>query len=314
MYWNFSGILIGHQDARLSARGCRVILEIGFGNGEYLEHLARTRPDALIVGVEASQWCVTKAARRALAAGLHNVRLMLGDARHLLSLAFEPCCVFEAYMNFPCPWPKRRHAGRRVAQPWFADLIASRLAAGGTFTLATDVGWYAEETREIFAASGLFEVSPVLVNPERDYATKYERKWRAMGRDTYMTTARKTAESGGDGVNAADDLPLEEELTTPARGDIGDRAMSLMGEEISGPGYRVIFREVFSSMDGETLLVMAISVDEGFEQHYYIRMTPAANVVKCRTDPVGSPYRTPGVRASLRYVARKIAGRPDDSV
>ena len=73
MTWELGRIIIDENVAlpidwaSLSPSG-RVFVEIGFGNGEFLEYLAQTFPEVLIVGIEVSQWCVAKGARRALAA------------------------------------------------------------------------------------------------------------------------------------------------------------------------------------------------------------------------------------------------------
>ncbi len=176
--------------ASLSPSG-RVFVEIGFGNGEFLEYLAQTFPEVLIVGIEVSQWCVAKGARRALAAGLGNVRIMHGDARFLLRHCFSPESVERVFMNFPCPWPKTRHASRRVTVPHFADLLSYLIAPGGSFELATDVDWYAEEAAETISAPGVFRADPIEVDPKRPYVTKYERKWRAMGKSTWHLVLHK---------------------------------------------------------------------------------------------------------------------------
>ncbi|MDR0648764.1 MAG: tRNA (guanosine(46)-N7)-methyltransferase TrmB [Synergistaceae bacterium] len=305
MNWNFTDILIPPGES-LVASG-PVIAEIGFGNGEYLEHLARTRPDCSVVGIEISQWCVTKAARRALSAGFRNVRLIHGDARDLLRYAFEPRSLSEAYMNFPCPWPKRRHTERRVASPRFAALIGGRLAPGGTFTLATDVEWYAEQTRDAFLSSGSFSAGPVERNPERDYVTKYERKWREMGRETFVTRAVKTAEVSEPDTGKEGEEALE---TTANPGiaqlSLSDRLRPILGECIRKDGYVVIFKELFASGD-DAALISVISVDEGFEQHYYVKVVLSGSRWLGKLDSIGHPYRTPGVRASMRAMSR-IAG------
>lgn len=306
MYWNFTDILRTPANVPLSAKDGEPIVEIGFGNGEYVEYLAKSRPEALVVGIEVSQWCLAKAARRVLSAGLGNVRLLLGDARCLLDLAFEPHAVSEVYMNFPCPWPKKRHAKRRVNRPQFPSLISRALKRGGTFTLATDVDWYAVETAGVFGANGDFETLPILCNPEREYLTKYERKWREMGRDTYLMCAKKTAE----------DLPVDEREpkgveTMEAQmafdtGTFRERLSSLKGDTIGGRDYLVKFRDVFFSED-DTALINVISVDEGFEQHYYLRVVAnAGKNVHGQVDAVGQPYRTPAVRASLKHLMHKI--------
>jgi tRNA (guanine-N7-)-methyltransferase len=315
MHWNFTDVLVP-SEKRFSCSDGTIIAEIGFGNGEYLEHLARMRPECTVTGIEVSQWCVTKAARRALAAGLRNVRLIQGDARSILRYAFEPGCVSEAYMNFPCPWPKRRHAERRVASQRFAQLICGRLALGGNFTLATDVEWYALQTQEAFLADGSFTADPVEVNPKRDYVTRYERKWRKMGLDTFVARMTKISDAP-DEMDKTDEKDRktgeegEKELrimTDPGIKGLGlrGRLSAVLGETIRKDGYVVIFKELFMSGDDAALL-SAISVDEGFEQHYYIKAVQSGGETLGKLDAIGRPYRTPGVRASLRRLS-EIAG------
>ena len=147
MWWNLNDVIVTDNDKlpidwkSLSPSG-KIFVEIGFGNGEFLEYLGKTYPDVLIVGIEVSQWCASKGARRALSEGLANVRVMHGDARFLLRHCFAPESVERVFMNFPCPWPKTRHASRRVTVPVFSDLLNYLLLPGGTFELATDVDWY----------------------------------------------------------------------------------------------------------------------------------------------------------------------------
>jgi tRNA (guanine-N7-)-methyltransferase len=309
MYWNFTEILRPFEPPFGRLDGT-IVVEIGFGNGEYIEHMARTRPYVTVVGIEVSQWCITKTARRALAGGLRNVRLMLGDARYLLRYAFEPGCVSEAYMNFPCPWPKRKHAERRVARPQFVSLIRGRLRVGGSFTLATDVEWYADKTKNVFAADSCFDAGPVEQNPGRDYVTKYERKWREMGRDTFMTRATKIKDGPSDGPEEVGDelevsaKPEKPELNPGRAKDLGERLSPVIGETIRGERYIAIFRELFLSGD-DCALVSVVSVDEGFEQHFYIKVVRTGSCARGKVDSIGHPYKTPGVRACLRHIAHK---------
>jgi tRNA (guanine-N7-)-methyltransferase len=312
MYWNFRDILRGPDSPRFTAADGPLAVEIGFGNGEYLERLAATRRDATVIGIEISQWCLAKGARRALSGGFENIRLLLGDARYLLKYAFEGECILEAFMNFPCPWPKRRHSGRRVTRGGFTGLLGSRLLPGGTFTLATDVDWYAAETMEAFGALPSFEVEPVVrVEHPRECGTKYERKWLEMGRDIYEVRARKNEraergapiQSGERETAELAELPLESSAALDAE-SFRDLALSLKNDTLEGPGYRVVFREAFLGPD-MSALVKIISVDEGFEQHYYLKLVHADGKLLAKVDSIGHPYRTPGVRASLRHVARK---------
>ena len=316
MYWNFDGVIVKPGARRFDGGKCPISVEIGFGNGEYLQYLASSRPGSLAIGIEVSQWCAAKAARRILANDLRNVRILCGDARHLLKFAFGPSSVNEIFVNFPCPWPKRRHSGRRVARGEFADLLASSLTPNGTFTLATDVDWYAEATEEIFLRHPAFETMTVIRNPEREYVTKYERKWRAMGRDIYEFQARKRVHGGPEDmgtdmktdIKENDETGMDElEITgQPGTSSLLERVTDLRGDETHGTGYRVIFRDAYSDGHGDAL-VKVISVDEGFEQHYYLKISERGGRLRVAADSVGHPYKTPGVRASVRYAAKKLA-------
>jgi tRNA (guanine-N7-)-methyltransferase len=312
MYWNFGEIVPPRPVKPFGTESGCVVAEIGFGNGEFLQYLAESKTDALIVGMEISQWCIAKAARRALAARALNVRMLHGDARYLLKYAFEPESISEAFMNFPCPWPKKRHEGRRVTRGGFIGLLRSRLKQGGAFNLATDVGWYADEAAKAFSEAGGFAVSGPGRNETREYATKYERKWRAMGRDIYTVRALKTViPAGGGNIVEEETRPLEdfgaETANAPAALDIRAAVSALDGENIGGPGYVAAFRDTFAGERGQAL-VKVISTDEGFEQHFYIRIRENGGKIHVSADAVGKPYLTPGVRASVRYAAKRLSG------
>ena len=315
MYSDFSKILKTPPFARFTRADGDVIVEIGFGNGEYLERLSLAKPGSLVVGIEVSRWCLSKAARRALAKGIPNMRLIHGDARYLLTYAFDPASVSEVHMNFPCPWPKKRHAGRRVASSEFASVIAAALVPGGRFALATDVDWYADATRTVFGENGSFDVGSVRLNPLREFSTKYERKWLEMGRSIYTLEVVKKMNNEDNvltaGVGLIPESPDESgEACESARegainpDDLPGLLEALKGDILTLSDYRVIFSDVYFGADGGAL-IKTISVDDGFEQHYFIRVAPSGDALRGKLETVGHPYITPGVRASLRYLTRK---------
>lgn len=282
-----------------------IFVEIGFGNGEFLEYLGRTYPDVAVVGIEVSQLCAGKGARRAISAGLKNVRIMHGDARFLLGRCFEPGSVSRIYMNYPCPWPKARHASRRVTVPAFGDLLDRVLKKGGVFELATDVEWYAREAESVITGRGGFESEPVVKNPERPYATKYERKWKAMEKDTWLLRIIKAGEVPE--IEARpEDWPTEgetgSEMTT-------DTLLSLLkgSEGTSKSGGRWVMRETFISPD-DIGLVQVITADDGFEQHFYLKVIPRGSGFKVKVDSIGHPFRTPAMRAALMHALKTAKG------
>ena len=81
MWWNLDEVIVTENkelplDWKALSPSGRVFVEIGFGSGEFLEYLAKTNPDVLVVGIEVSQCYASKGARLALAKGLGNIRIM----------------------------------------------------------------------------------------------------------------------------------------------------------------------------------------------------------------------------------------------
>lgn len=304
MFWNLDKIIIrenGHLplDWESMSDSGRIFVEIGFGNGEFLGHLARAFPDVLIVGIEVSQLCAFKGARLALRNGYENVRIMHGDARFLLKHCFKPETVERVYMNFPCPWPKTKHAARRVTVPLFADMLNYLLLPGGFFQLATDVDWYAEEAAETITKGGAFSAEPIIVNPRREYLTKYERKWKAVEKDTWLLTLYKNGEISPK-IDGVDDWEMKIEAeSVKMMEEILKKLSGSEGETQDGKGHW-IFRDFFVSPN-EVGLVSVITADEGFEQHFYFKVIPSKKGFTIKIDSVGHPYRTPAMRAALRY-------------
>ena len=115
----------------------RLAVEIGFGRGEFLMRLAADQPDVAFVGIEYSFKRVLKVARRLARTRLTNVRLVQAEGRQAVRELLEPASVEAFWINFPDPWPKARHAGRRIVQSPFVSQMASRMHI---LTLAPESG------------------------------------------------------------------------------------------------------------------------------------------------------------------------------
>lgn len=131
-------------------------LEIGFGNGDALVARAAARPGEDFIGAEVHEPGVGHCLLALERHGLGNVRLVAHDALEVLGRQVAPGSLAAVHLFFPDPWPKKRHHKRRIVQPAFLALVASRLAPGGVFRVATDWPPYAEHIEEVVTASGLF--------------------------------------------------------------------------------------------------------------------------------------------------------------
>ncbi|MCY4072951.1 MAG: tRNA (guanosine(46)-N7)-methyltransferase TrmB [Chloroflexi bacterium] len=173
-----------------------LLVEIGFGNGDYLVNLARTRPDANVIGLEISSQAMDKAERKISQLGLRNVRPIHSTAETALAHLLPPESVSEFHINFPDPWFKKKHSRRRLIKRETVDLLISRLASGGTLLLATDILAYAELTHEIL--SDCVGLSSALETPwARDlpgrFHSKYEAKATREGRRAYFFLYKRNA-------------------------------------------------------------------------------------------------------------------------
>jgi tRNA (guanine-N7-)-methyltransferase len=181
----------------VDAAGTRLplVLEIGFGRGEFLIALAREAPGVAHVGVELSAKRVHKQARRLAKEPVRNIRLVLGRGEDALARLFAPGSLDAVWINFSDPWPKKRHHRRRLVQPALVAAIAERLAPGGVLHVATDDVPYAEHIDATLAAEPRLEnaFAParwVAEVPGRMH-TAYEREWRAEGRPLHFWAYRR---------------------------------------------------------------------------------------------------------------------------
>ncbi|MCP1727933.1 tRNA (guanine-N7-)-methyltransferase [Natronospira proteinivora] len=122
----------------LFGRKAPVTLEIGFGNGDLLATLAVSHPERNFMGIEVHRPGVGRLLNQLDEQGLENVRVSTHDAVEVLREQIPPKSLDRLLIFFPDPWPKKRHHKRRLIQPAFAELAASRLAPGGRLHLATD--------------------------------------------------------------------------------------------------------------------------------------------------------------------------------
>ena len=159
-------------------------VEIGVGKGDFLTELAARNPNVNYVGLEAQQGVLYFAARKAAARELPNVRLLIFDAAHLTEL-FDSGEVDRIYLNFSDPWPKARHAKRRLTSEVFLARYAAVLKEGGAIHFKTDNAGlfaYSLETmeREGWLLSHVTHDLHALAEPD-NIMTEYERKFSARG-------------------------------------------------------------------------------------------------------------------------------------
>ena len=192
-------LLLPFADAPLDwtatfGRAAARIVEIGFGMGTTTAEIAAARPQDDFVGIEVHEPGVGALLKLLDERGLTNVRAIQHDAVDVIGTMIEAGSLDGVHVFFPDPWHKKRHHKRRLLQPPFAALLASRLKPGGYLHCATDWQDYAEQMLAVLSAE------PLLVNagadgyaPRPDYrpVTKFEQRGLKLGHGVWDLLFRR---------------------------------------------------------------------------------------------------------------------------
>jgi tRNA (guanine-N7-)-methyltransferase len=167
------------------ARSAPIVLEIGFGNGDSLVQLASEDESSDFLGIEVHDPGIGHCMIAARAAAVENLRIIAHDAIEVLEHQIAPASLARINLYFPDPWPKKRHHKRRIVQPAFLELCASRLQSKAALHIATDWANYAEHIDEVLSESQLFECAERCEHggdqPLSRPATKFERRGLKKG-------------------------------------------------------------------------------------------------------------------------------------
>jgi tRNA (guanine-N7-)-methyltransferase len=290
-----------------------LILEIGFGYGQYLRYLSRQYPDADIVGLEISNICLTKAEGAIARGELPNVRVIYSRAETALYHLFTPASIAQVHINFPDPWFKNRHGHRRLIQPDTLDVLVNRLQPGATFRLATDILEYAEMSSELLAGTPTLtnlQPTPWTNSVSGRTITKYEKRASKEGRTCYYFIYQRNNQPALD-IPVYKDQPmphliLDTPLSLEAMRDAfhpekyteGNIHVNYMHAYI---GDRVLLYEVFvdePTIEQRVALVLfrrGESSDTGGENEYTLRL-----------GRIGSPRPTQGMHVAVRHLGQEL--------
>jgi tRNA (guanine-N7-)-methyltransferase len=161
--------------AALFGREAPKILEIGFGMGETTAAIAQQHPECDYLGVEVHTPGVGSLLARIAELRLANVRIVQHDAVEVLQHMIGPAALDGVQVFFPDPWPKKRHHKRRLVQPPFVALLASRMKSGAFLHACTDWEDYARQILEVLSAE------PALANTASGYAERPHTAGTAAG-------------------------------------------------------------------------------------------------------------------------------------
>jgi tRNA (guanine-N7-)-methyltransferase len=169
--------------------------EIGFGSGEHLAAQAEARPDTGFIGCEHYETGVVGMLGHIRDRNLANIRIHKGDALDALE-RLPDGSLDRLYLLHPDPWPKARHAKRRMVNHGPLDMIAAKLKPGGEFRLGTDDPTYCRWSMMVMGQRADFDWQ---ANSPRDFLdrpadwpeTRYETKARRKGHEVWYFRYRR---------------------------------------------------------------------------------------------------------------------------
>ncbi len=171
-----------------------VFLEMGCGKGKFLTELARRHPEYNYIGVEGQERVYLRAAQRVHEAGLSNIRF-IGQFVRRPSECFGPGEIAGIYLNFSDPWPKARHAKRRLTHRRYLEEYRRFLDPEGVIAFKTDNDNLFEFSLEEFREFGakVLDISWDLHASSlraKEVTTEYEDKFKNWGKNILYLKAR----------------------------------------------------------------------------------------------------------------------------
>ena len=283
-------------------RAAPLHLEVGFGDGRYTVRRASERPDHDFVGVEVSGVSVRRALAKLRRSERTNVRLVKAPAPVAVRQLFGSGTLASITVNFPDPWPKDRHAGRRLLRRPFLALAADRLAPDGEIRLATDHPDYLAFSLAEVEASGLYRVER-RAPPPAVFETKYALKWRDQGKPLHYAVFVRNDRPAPPHppLERPDVMPHALIHGAPTDGAAFEKRVLAYG------GGHVVLHEMARSLGGdrgERRLLVRATVDEPdlTQQVLVVVQHRHHDQWIVRLESFGDPIVTPAVRGAVHAV------------
>ena len=168
-------------------------LEIGSGKGQFLVNMAKNHPDTFFIGMERNVTCAGFTAKKLVEGEIINAKLVYADAGQVLP-SIEAESVEGIFLNFSDPWPKKRHAKRRLTSDSFLGQYYRILKRGAKLIFKTDNYDLFTYSLEILENSTFKLVEANYSYDGKDpfdEITEYEASFRELGQPIYRLILEK---------------------------------------------------------------------------------------------------------------------------
>lgn len=170
-------------------------LEIGCGKGGFITETARRNPDIQFLAVEKVPSVLVLAMEKVAAEELSNVQFFSGDVMRLADYPLAGKCE-RIYLNFSDPWPRTKHAKRRLTAPSFLELYRQLLVENGEIIMKTDNVPLFEYSLETLPENGFVLTDTTYdlhsLNDPNNVVTEYEANFSSQGISICRLIARRS--------------------------------------------------------------------------------------------------------------------------
>lgn len=173
-------------------------IEIGMGKGQFITNLAKQNPNINYIGIEKYSSVLIKAVNKIENEPLDNLRFLCFNAENITSI-FNKEEINKIFLNFSDPWPKDRHAKRRLTSPEYLEKYSNIIIKSGSIEFKTDNRILFDYSVESINKSKLFNISEISYDLHHDSSmnvgnimTEYEEKFSSMGNPIYKLIAKNT--------------------------------------------------------------------------------------------------------------------------
>jgi tRNA (guanine-N7-)-methyltransferase len=268
----------------------KVCVEIGCGNGTFLLNHSSKNPKSLIFGIDVSSLSVVKSAALLQKNKIKNAFVLKFDAR-FIGKVFNNKSVDVVYMNYPIPWiRKTKRRSHRVVTNRFVKELSNILKFKGRFRMISDSKWYIDYVAGKFLATPYFLLYNYKKSSTPFINTKYEKKWISEGRSLYWLELSNTNDKIG---------KKEDEIMPHIFLDDVDekKILSINNNEFIDQDNGYIYKSAYKGK--EEILIKTISIDEGFNQNYFIKVVKRNDKYMVKLDDFAKPIITEGVKNSV---------------
>jgi tRNA (guanine-N7-)-methyltransferase len=276
-------------------------LEIGFGGGEYLIKKSLEDKNSFFIGLELSLLSTYKIQKICTKKEIKNIGLILIDARFALRNIFELEYFDGIYMNFPCPWPKKKHSVNRLNDRDFSVLLLRVLKTNGFFQLYSDSKEFVDNFIVSLSETKKF-TSPVLeINPEIMANTKYEGKWLEQRKNIYKLSLYKNHDNG---EHFATDGRYEMPHFKIENFESISKIQEILNKNQKIDNTIIVYKRILKDIENEVYKIETLAIDliEGnkkFEQKINIVIRKREKDWIIKLDDFMNPYRTDAVKNAI---------------